>query len=191
MPAVMAKYGCQVLATDIEPVEEGDAHWGASSAADIFYDGICSQELFLQQVGFRNMDMAGIPADLTGRFDFLWSCCALEHLGSLAAGIDFVLDSVKCLRPGGVAVHTTELNLSPRLGTLETPGLSLYRKSDVKELKRRLRSRGARLMPCNWTKGDLPQDAYVDLPPYQEDVHLKLMIEQFVVTSMGLLIIRR
>jgi len=30
-----------------------------------------------------------LPADLTG-FDFCWSICALEHLGTIAQGLDFI-----------------------------------------------------------------------------------------------------
>ena len=56
---------------------------------------------------FRAVDMNDIPPDLRG-FDFTWSSCALEHLGTLRAGADFVVEQMTCLRPGGVAVHTTE-----------------------------------------------------------------------------------
>ena len=38
---------------------------------------------------YREVDMRAIPTDLRG-FDFAWSSCALEHLGSLGAGMAFV-----------------------------------------------------------------------------------------------------
>ena len=58
----------------------------------------------------RTVDMNAPPRrpPHRGRFDFTWSSCALEHLGTLAAGADFVVAQMDCLRPGGVAVHTTE-----------------------------------------------------------------------------------
>ena len=36
------------------------------------------------------------------------------------AGLRFLEDSLDCLKPGGVAVHTTELNLSSNEETMET-----------------------------------------------------------------------
>ena len=57
--------------------------------------------------------MNHLPDDLRG-FDFTWSSCALEHLGTLAAGADFVVAQMDCLRPGGVAVHTTEFLVDQR-----------------------------------------------------------------------------
>ena len=42
-----------------------------------------------------------------GRFDLIWSCCALEHLGSPEAGLKFVRHTLGLLEPGGVSVHTT------------------------------------------------------------------------------------
>ena len=46
---------------------------------------LCPPARFDQLVTFRPVDMTAIPDDLAG-FDFCWSSCALEHLGSLAAG---------------------------------------------------------------------------------------------------------
>ena len=48
----------------------------------------------------------------------LWSSCSLEHLGSISHGIEFILNSLKCLKQHGVAVHTTEFNLSSNEETL-------------------------------------------------------------------------
>jgi SAM-dependent methyltransferase len=190
LPAVMVKHGCRITATDVEPHEDGDEHWGTKSLEDIFYPGICVEEVFKFMVTVRNVDMNRIPADLHDGFDFLWSCCALEHLGSLQAGIDFILDSIKCLKPGGVAVHTTEINLSDGEDTLETPGLSLYRRNNIDALAEQLEQIGCSLLPINWHAGDLPQDKHVDLPPYSKEPHLKLEIEKYTVTSLGLLITR-
>ena len=70
---------------------------------------------FAQRVTFRPVDMNALPADLTG-FDFAWSSCALERLGTLEAGMDFVLAQMGCLRPGGVGVHPTEYLVSSNNG---------------------------------------------------------------------------
>ena len=66
---------------------------------------------------FSVVDMNAVPEDLRD-FDFSWSSGAVEHLGTLGAGADFVLAQMDCLRPGGVSVHTTEflVLLRPRHG---------------------------------------------------------------------------
>ena len=79
---------------------------------------------------FRVVDMNAVPDDLRG-FDFSWSSGAVEHLGSLAAGADFVLAQMDCLRPGGVAVHTTEFLVSSDVDTVEAGGTVFYRRRDV------------------------------------------------------------
>lgn len=185
--AVMAKNGLCVTVTDIPPMQSGDSHWGSQSVMDLFYGGICSERQFVNQVSFRAVNMNDIPEDL-GLFDFVWSCCALEHLGSLKAGMDFIVNSTKCLKPGGLAIHTTEFNVSSDFDTLESPGLSLYRRLDFVELQNRLCDLGVSTLPMNFYTGNLPEDKYVDLPPYEQKVHLKLQIEQFVLTSFGLVI---
>lgn len=192
LAAVMAKRGVDVTCTDIPPLEQGDAYWGSTGVRDYFYEGICSWEQFEKHVRFRAVDMNAIPDDL-GQHDFIWSSCALEHLGSLQHGIDFVLDANKCLKPGGIAVHTTELNASPDdRETLESPGLSLYRRKDIERMKALVERQGQEFLPVNFNLGRGALDKYVDLPPYDRNRHLKLLIEQrYVTTSIGFVIRKR
>jgi 2-polyprenyl-3-methyl-5-hydroxy-6-metoxy-1,4-benzoquinol methylase len=189
--AVMAKRGCDVTATDIPKPPVEDEQWGALSLRDVFYEGICSWEDFESHVRFRSVDMRRLPGDI-GRYDFVWSSCALEHLGSLKAGIEFIFDSTRCLKPGGIAVHTTEFNVSSDRQTLETEVLSIYRRRDMDDLGRRLPSIGCHLVPCNFDMGDLQEDQHVDLPPYSapgpETTHLKLLQSDYVITSFGLIV---
>lgn len=189
LAAAMAKHGCRVLATDIPPLAESDKHFGSSSVEDYFYEGIVEKEVFLDRVSFRALDMNHLPDDL-GRFDFLWSCCAFEHIGSLEAGIRFVLEANRFLKPGGVAIHTTEYNFSSNDDTVETQHLCLYRRRDLEDMARRVEAQGNRILPLNFTGGDLPQDNYVDLPPYPQVTHLKLLIESYVTTSFGFSIVK-
>ncbi len=187
LAVVMAKFGLNITVTDIPPFDTSDSHWGSSSAMDLFYGGICSEEQYVKHVSFRAVDMNNIPNDL-GLYDFVWSCCALEHLGSLKAGMDFIVNSTKCLKPGGIAIHTTEINMSSDEETLESPGLSLYRRRDLLDLQNRLVDIGCSVLPMNFYSGDLPEDKYIDLPPYKQEIHLKLMIEKFAITSFGLVL---
>lgn len=190
LAAVMAKHGCDIMATDIDPRDISAEDWGAMSAADLYFPGICPEEVFQERVSFSYANMNQIPDTLMAGYDFLWSGCALEHLGSLAAGKEFVLNSTRCLKPGGVAVHTTEFNLTNGEETLESPRLSIYRKKDIQQLEKQLEQIGCSMLPCNWYSGDLPQDKHIDLPPYKQEIHLKLKIEQFDVTSLGLVVIK-
>lgn len=189
LAVVMAQNGLNVTVTDIPPLESSDTHWGSSSAMDLFYGGICSEAVYKKHVSFKAVDMNNIPDDL-GRFDFLWSCCALEHLGSLRAGMEFITNSIKCLKPGGIAIHTTELNMSSDNDTLESPGLSLYRRCDLLDLQNQLLDTGCKVLPMNFYSGDLPEDEYIDLPPYKQDIHLKLMIQKYTITSFGLVVLK-
>lgn len=191
LAAVMAKREVDVTCTDIAPLEKSDIYWGSTEVRDYFYEGICSWGEFEKHVRFKPVDMNNIPNDL-GQHDFIWSSCAFEHLGSLQHGIDFVLNANKCLTAGGVAVHTTELNLGDNADTLESPGLSLYRKQDILRLKHLVEKQGNRMLHINFHTGSGELDRHVDLPPYEQNRHLRLMIaEKYVTTSIGLVIVKQ
>ncbi len=191
LAAFMAERGVDVTCTDIAQIEQGDAYWGSSDVRDYFYEGICSWDKFEKHVRFKPVDMNAIPDNL-GLHDFIWSSCAFEHLGSLQHGIDFVLNANKCLKAGGIAVHTTELNVNDNIDTLESPGLSLYRRKDILTLKKLVEDQGNKMLPINFYQGAGELDKYVDLPPYDRNKHLRLMIEnKYVTTSIGIIIIKR
>jgi hypothetical protein len=193
LPAVMAAHRCQVLATDQALESASKSGWCASqeharSSADLPVSGACSTALFEQHVSFRECDMRSIPEDLRD-FDFCWSSCAFEHLGSIDLGLEFVHRSVACLRAGGVAVHTTELNLSSNSDTLSEGDTVLFRHRDIERLAAELQADGNEIV-LNFSGGVLPADAYVDVPPYSRLPHLKLRLAGFISTSFGLVIRR-
>jgi hypothetical protein len=135
-------------------------------------------------VAFRAVDMNRIPEDLGG-FDFCWSACAFEHLGSIARGLAFVERSLGTLRPGGIAVHATELNLSSNRRTIDHQPTVLFRRRDFEALAVRFHAQGYHVMPLCFDLGDAPDDAHVDVPPYRNDVHLRLALAEHVTTSFG------
>lgn len=149
--------------------------------------GICSSDIFKQRVSFKFVNMNDIPHDLQG-FDFIWSSCALEHLGSLEHGIRFIHNAMKCLKPGGIAVQTTEFNVSSDDETVDTPNLAIYRKKDILRLKEELQKSDHTLFPLNFCSGTLPIDDHIDTPPYQSTSSIKIQIQKFTVTSIGLII---
>ena len=102
-------------------------------------------------VTHRAADMAAIPPDLMlGGFDFVWSVCSLEHLGSLEAGERFVMAAMRCLKPGGIAVHTTEYNLDATGPTLEDGPTVLYQRAPHRPAGGAAGGGGARAC-CRWT----------------------------------------
>jgi hypothetical protein len=109
--------------------------------------------------------MTAIDAELTG-FDFTWSCCCFEHLGSLEAGVQFLINSVEnTLKPGGVAVHTTEFNLSSNGDTIVSGPTILYRRRDMEALVSRLEDLGNEVQPFVVAPDSHFLDFHVDLPP--------------------------
>lgn len=189
--AVFAAAGCQVVATDLQPDRAREAGWTDtgdeySGGLDGLNDhGLCPPDQFARQVRYRHVDMNHIPPDLRG-FDFTWSSCAFEHLGDLEAGLGFVEHQLACLAPGGVAVHTTELNLSSDDRTVAAGATVLFRRRDLRGLADRLRRQGYRIT-LDLTEGDTPADRHVDVPPFS-DTHLRTTLGEFVTTSVGLII---
>jgi hypothetical protein len=192
LPAVFARLGATVTATDSPSDAQNwrEAGQYAGNKEGLFVPNILSREAFEERVLFEPCDMVRIPSHLAG-FDFCWSSCCLEHLGNLQRGLDFVLDSVEhTLVVGGVACHTTEFNLSSDEETIEVGRDVIYRKRDLLRLCRMLEDRGHTVEPLRLGSGSLVPDYLVDLPPYRDNVHLKLLIGPFVSTSLGLVIRR-
>lgn len=189
LPSVFASLGVHATATDAPASVDGTDAWSSTAQwtqgrDDLFHANLVSREAFDAFVEYRPADMNAIPADLRG-YDFCWSSCCLEHLGSLRRGADFIRASLDTLRPGGVAVHTTEFNLSSNELTFENPGMSLFRKRDIEEIASELTAAGHAVAPLNFWPGATQVDEHVDLPPYGAP-HLKLQIMGYVCTSIGI-----
>jgi SAM-dependent methyltransferase len=195
IPALLASRGVEILATDAPPEETFNQGWAttnqyAASEDDLLFPEIIPEPDFRRLVRYAPVDMNAIPDLLDGHFDFCWSSCALEHLGSLRHGLDFIENSLRSLRPGGIAVHTTEFNLSSNDETIETSGLSIYRRRDIEDICLRLASAGHEVFPLNLHPGHEAIDEYIDAPPYSLP-HLKLMVGKFTLTSIGLVVKKR
>jgi len=192
LAAVFANRDVEIVATDLDTQDAAQIGWidtnqHMHTKTLMNERGICDQDKFNQLVDFRFMDMNKIDRKLYGQFDFCWSACAFEHLGSIAQGLEFVVNSAKCLKPGGIAVHTTEFNCSSNDDTVDNAGTVLFRKRDFLALEKSLRAKGFEV-DFNFNLGDKPLDSHIDLPPYSSDDHLKLQIEQYTVTSFGILV---
>jgi hypothetical protein len=164
-----------------------------ASSLDSFYSAaqeFISRQDFDARVQFRSVDMNTVPSEFHSEYDFVWSACALEHLGSLQHGLDFIKNSVCCLKPGGIAVHTTEFNLSSNEDTCEELSCSVYRARDIQRLISELQTDGFEVAPLNLNTGEERVDKHIDVPPYGFSPHLKLLLSGYVVTSIGLIIRR-
>lgn len=193
LPAFFASKGATVVATDA-PSGVADSGWketGQHSDAleDLFHRDLVEEDEFRSHVTFEPADMNNISPHLTD-FDFCWSACCFEHLGSIQHGLDFVCNSIKSIRPGGIAVHTTELNLSSDDETVETGGTVLFRRRDFDALKSRLRQDGHIVKDLPIKLGLSYIDHLVDVPPYRDEPHLKTALGRFVMTSAGIVIRR-
>lgn len=192
LPSLFATYGCQILATDLDEYRAKQAGWvdsgeHASGLEALNHKGICPSNLFRKRVQFRIVDMNRVPDDLR-EFDFVWSSCSVEHLGSLEAGFRFMRNMTRCLRPGGVAVHTTEYNVSSNDATLSRGHTVLFRKRDLLSMRTLLESQGHHVAPLDFDAGNEPADLYVDEPPFGYSPHLKLRIGEYAATSIGMIV---
>jgi len=140
--------------------------------------------------------MNHIPHDLAG-FDFCWSACALEHLGSIELGLQFLMNMTRCLKPGRIGVHTTEFNVYSNDATLEKcfatgehQNYVLFRRRDIESLEQALQ-KGGYNMEVDYNPGNGEADLQVDWEPFTNPnpyVHLKIGLGGFVSTSMGLIV---
>ncbi len=196
LPALFASFGVSILATDQTAEDAERSGWAASNQHTFNLEtlnrrGICTDFVFKEHVSYMTVDMNDIPPSLDGSFDFCWSACALEHLGSLEHGASFIENSLKTLRSGGLCVHTTEFNLTSNTRTLESPGCSFYRRCDIEKIIERLERGGYKISPIDWTSGQGFAERVVDFPPYgRGEPHIRLRSHNYDVTSIGLIIER-
>ena len=193
LTALYASMGCNIVATDLDHESADKDGWvtGNQHAAGLDQLNsrkICSPDVLMQNTSFRMVDMRKIPEDLRG-YNFLWSSCAMEHLGSLTNGIDFVIESMRCLKPGGVAVHTTEFNCDSDSDTIETGHDVIYRKKDFMHMAEELRKVGHEVASMDFTLGQSSADLHVDEPPYKGIPHIRLRIGKFASTSFGIVVV--
>lgn len=202
LPALFAKYGAQVLATDLDPSRPEATAWQktnqhATAIELLRRRDICPDEELRSHIDLRYVDMNNIPREFDNQFDFCWSACSLEHLGSIANGLDFIENSLRTLKSGGIAIHTTEFNLHDG-DTIDHWPTVLYQKHHFIDLAERLSRKGYRVLEIDFGIGDGVLDGFVDVPPssWNDGVlnllpptaHLKLGVDGFICTSFGIIV---
>lgn len=203
LPALFASRGCSVLATDLSADDDRRLPWESTGqwvgeTNRLNAHGICAPDAFRELVSFRPVDMNDLPSSLNG-FDFSWSTCSFEHCGSLELGLRFLERQMDCLNPGGVAVHTTEFNLTSNTKTVDGGSYVIYRLRDIEQVCRKLVSAGHSVEPLDIAVGEHRLDRHVDEPPYPDVPsvpgtavkHLRLNLSGYVSTSIALIIRKR
>jgi SAM-dependent methyltransferase len=202
LPSYFMSHGIKVLITDLPADEAQDRGWAdtgqhASSLEQAFHPGLVDRARFDELSSLAYVDMNAIPADLTG-YDFCWSVCALEHLGTIEKGLAFVENSLATLKPGGLAVHTTEFNINPEGPTIDNWPSVLFQRKHFEALAERLTGQGHEIAPFDFHLGDKPMDRFIDLPPWGHDMpqalaewmghmaHMKVATDGFPATCFGL-----
>jgi cyclopropane fatty-acyl-phospholipid synthase-like methyltransferase len=188
IPKWLADRRVSVIATDAPGINPAWDHTNqrAHSLEDL---GIEDDNGFVE---FREVDMNSIPDDLLqGEFNFTWSCGSFEHIGGISKSLEFFCKQMRCLRPGGIACHTTELNtdLSAR-ETIDSDNLVLFRSFDIATLAGMLWQQGDRLWYPDFRQGDTEIDLFVDSPPYTAPYHLNISVGRFTSTSIVLIATR-
>lgn len=204
----LASRGCQVLVTDLPPRDRKSGGWAdggqhATRLEKAFFADIVAETVFRQNVALEYVDMNAIPDSLRN-FDFCWSICALEHLGSIQKGLSFIERSIATLKSGGVAVHTTEFNYLNDKETIDNWDTVLFQRRHFQGLRERLMAKGHTVLPLDFNIGSKPMDKFIDLPPYLHDWdepmrrewaahlnHLKLSVDGFACTCFGLIVVKQ
>lgn len=191
LPAIFANLGCIITATDAPP-KNISAKWDETNQHSddlsyLYYPHIVGKQKFFENTSFRYADMKYIPSDLKD-YDFIWSSCSLEHLGSMHAAKDFIYRAMDCLRPGGVAVHTTEFNLKSGVETSMMGSNSILRSVDFIEIAEHLEWQGHKIEPLDFRLDGSSLDDAVSFPPEYIAPHFKIPLRHYIATSFGLII---
>jgi 2-polyprenyl-3-methyl-5-hydroxy-6-metoxy-1,4-benzoquinol methylase len=208
IPSYLASRGVQLSVTDIAPAEARSKGWMDSAQHTTTIDSLymphlIERETFDRNVALRYVDMNAIPSDLKN-YDFCWSICALEHLGSIANGLSFIRNSLSTLRPGGVAIHTTEFNFLDDKQTIDNWPTVLFQRQHFIQLAEELTAEGHQVAELDFRVGNKPLDKFIDVPPFPHDfpasvssewgqssAHLKISIDGFASTCFGIIVTKK
>ena len=190
-----ASKGAKITASDYP-----QSGWGGSqnsnSIDNLYFPSLVDRAVLDRQVKFTPLDMNDLSPIDNDAFDFMWSTCSIEHLGSIQKGMEFVWNSVRLLKPGGIAIHTVEFNLGSNSHTLEAGATAIWRKQDLEKMIIKLRSDGFDIgEPCYATgveQLDLHPDKCQIRCPSDIRVtdHVKMVLSNYPMTSMGFVIRR-
>lgn len=210
LASYLASKEMDVLVTDLAPDKAAGLGWRetgqhASTLKNAFDPELVSAEKLHRHVKHAYVDMNEIP-DFGEPFDFCWSICALEHLGSIEKGLSFIKNSLRCLKPGGTAIHTTEFNYFSSTQTIDHWPTVLFQRQHFEQLASALAAEGHVMLGPDFDVGQGPVDRFIDVPPYSvgagwlsketwrsvnQPAHLKLSVDGFPCTCYGIIVRKR
>lgn len=210
VPSYLIAQGCTITAGDKPFTQDDHAQegWASSqqytqSKESLYHEKLVGRSIFNDNFTLAYVDMNHLPHDLYEDFDFCWSICAIEHLGSIRHGLEFLKNSLRLLRKGGISVHTTEFNLFSDKTTIDNWGSVLFTKKDLSCLSDEIIQAGGLLYSFDFDMGDGLFDRYIDMPPYPHQSvmgigsplpalescpHIKLLVDGFPATCVGVII---
>ena len=102
---IVCRDGRKYHVTDLAPDAAATKAWldtaqHTRTLEEAYKPGLIDEETFRRRVTLKSVDMNAIPEELDAKYDFCWSICALEHLGSVQHGLDFIENSLRVLKPG-------------------------------------------------------------------------------------------
>ena len=208
LASYFASRGVAARVTDLDPQQVAGMGWAETgqhaTAKEMSYDAkLVARADFDRLVDHAYVDMNAIPPGEQG-YDFCWSVCAMEHLGSIEQGLQFVENAMRVLKPGGIAIHTTEYNYLSTQETVDHWPTVLFLRRHFAELADRLAARGHRMLGPDFSVGEGVLDRHVDLPPYAWDegmfnawqwadapqAHLRLAVDGFACTCFGIVVVK-
>ncbi len=198
------------MVTDLDPKQVAgkgwvETHQHAKNREFAFRADLVSRSVFDAKVRHQFVDMNAI-SDMPQTFDFCWSICAMEYLGSIEAGLFFVEKSLKVFKPGGIAIHTIEYNYLSEEHTRETTDTVLFLSKHFELLADRLRKSDHELLGPDFSVGQGLLDSFIDVLPYANELngwlineqtphmnsqfpaHLKLSVSGYASTCFGMVI---
>lgn len=193
LPSYFASKGCEIEAGDKpdQPGETAQNAWKANNAYtksldSLFHKNFLTREAFEERVKLRYIDMNNLPEEIFGQYDFCWSACVVEHLGNVEAGLAFLRNSLKLLKPGGISVHTLEFNYLDMPEGFDNYGLVAFSRKHVESVIKEITALGGLVAPTDFNWGNMLFDKYMDLFPQNnlQYADLKLNMRQSSTVPM-------
>jgi hypothetical protein len=148
VPAMLAQLGCQVTMADPDAV--GLDAWRNSA--------LCPDPTFNANVAHVPLNRADLPPDAID-FDLLWSQPGPNDLTTVEETVDFILSSLNCLKPGGLAVHIVMYDPQPG-DEDDGQGNPLVRRGDLDRLALTLIGHGHEIAQFAYLGGDPDPTAF-------------------------------
>jgi hypothetical protein len=159
LPSYLASLGVSVVATDLPEEAERDR---------VLNPAFVPGEAFDARVEVSNLDMRRLDDATLRGFDGCWSCSVINTLSTADEAFDTLIGAMDVLRPGGVAVHTTDFAFADDVAFCPRGELAFTR-SFFERVADGLNGRGHTVSALSFDLGGHPLDGYVDLEPYEVD----------------------